>query len=53
MLRFEFESRAFLWFYYITFVRMENHVFLSRGVLVAGAIWWAATRIVAGVGDPI
>jgi hypothetical protein len=30
---------------------MENHVFLSRGVQVAGAAWRAATRIVAGVGD--
>jgi hypothetical protein len=26
---------------------------LSRGVQVAGAAWRAATRIVAGVGDPV
>jgi hypothetical protein len=31
--------------------RMENRVCLSHGVQVAGAAWWAATRIVAGVGD--
>jgi hypothetical protein len=30
---------------------LENHVCLSRGVQVAGAIWHAATRIVVGVGD--
>jgi hypothetical protein len=51
MSRFEFESRTFLWFCYITFVHMENHVCLSRGVQVAGATWWAATRIVVGVRD--
>jgi hypothetical protein len=33
------------------FVRLENHVCLSRGVQVAGAAWRAAMRIVAGVGD--
>jgi hypothetical protein len=30
---------------------LENHVYLSRGVQVAGAAWHAATRTVAGVGD--
>jgi hypothetical protein len=30
---------------------LENHVFLSRGVQVAGAAWCAATRIVVGVED--
>jgi hypothetical protein len=30
---------------------LENHVYLSRGVQVAGAAWRAATRIVAGIGD--
>jgi hypothetical protein len=49
--RFEFESRTFPWFCYITFVCMENHVCLSRGVQVTGAIWQAMTRIVARVGD--
>jgi hypothetical protein len=35
----------------ISFVHLENHVCLSRGVQVAGATWHVATRIVAGVGD--
>jgi hypothetical protein len=30
---------------------VENRVCLSRGVQVAGAAWWTATRIMAGVGD--
>jgi hypothetical protein len=30
---------------------VENRICLSHGVQVAGAAWWAATRIVAGVGD--
>jgi hypothetical protein len=30
---------------------VENHVCLSHGVQVAGAAWWAATKIIAGVGD--
>jgi hypothetical protein len=30
---------------------LENHVYLSRGVKVAGVTWWAATRIVVGLGD--
>jgi hypothetical protein len=30
---------------------VENHVCYSRGVHVAGAAWWEAIRIVAGVGD--
>jgi hypothetical protein len=48
---FEFESRIFLWFYYLYLVRMENHVCLSHGVQVAGAAWWAVMRIMVGVGD--
>jgi hypothetical protein len=32
-------------------VYLENHVCLSRGVQVAGAVWCAAMRIVTGVGD--
>jgi hypothetical protein len=51
MPRFEFESGTFLWFCYITFVRMENHVCLSCGVLVIGATWRATMRIMVGVGD--
>jgi hypothetical protein len=50
MPRFEFESRRFWWFYlYLSYV--ENYVCLSYGVYVIDAIWWAVTRIVAGVGD--
>jgi hypothetical protein len=32
MSRFEFEFKTFLWLYAITFIRVENCVFLSRGV---------------------
>jgi hypothetical protein len=32
-----------------TLYRVKNHVCLSRGVQVAGAAWWAAMKIVAGV----
>jgi hypothetical protein len=35
--------------YYLCCV--EKHICLSRGVQVIGAAWWAATRIVARVGD--
>jgi hypothetical protein len=31
--------------------RLENRVYLSRGVQVAGAAWRKVTRILAGVGD--
>jgi hypothetical protein len=30
---------------------VENRVCLSRDVQVAGVAWWAATRIMTGVGD--
>jgi hypothetical protein len=30
---------------------LENRICLSRAVQVAGAVWRAATRIVAGIGD--
>jgi hypothetical protein len=33
------------------FVRVENRVCLSHGVQMTGATWWAAMRIMAGVGD--
>jgi hypothetical protein len=35
----------------LSLFRLENHVCLSRGVQVAGAVWRAATRIVVGVED--
>jgi hypothetical protein len=44
---FEFECGIFL----LSLFRSENHVYLSRGVQVAGATWRAAMRTVAGVGD--
>jgi hypothetical protein len=31
--------------------RLENHVCLSHGVQVAGAVWRVAMRTMAGVGD--
>jgi hypothetical protein len=31
-------------------VRVEHHIYLSHGVQVAGAVWWTATSIMAGVG---
>jgi hypothetical protein len=35
----------------LSLYRVENRVYLSHGVQVAGAAWRAATRIVTGVGD--
>jgi hypothetical protein len=32
---------------------MERHVCLSHGVQVTGVTWWAATRIMVGVGDMV
>jgi hypothetical protein len=31
--------------------RVENHIYLSRGVQVAGAAWRTSMRIMARVGD--
>jgi hypothetical protein len=53
MLRFEFESEIFLWFYAFIFICVENRVCLSHGVQLAGAAWRAATRIQTRVGDLI
>jgi hypothetical protein len=50
LVRFEFKSGTFPWFYPIIFL-VENHVCLFRGVQVTGAAWRVAMRIVAGVGD--
>jgi hypothetical protein len=38
-------------FFFLSLFRLENHVYLSRGVQVVGAAWRVATRIVVGVGD--
>jgi hypothetical protein len=35
----------------LSLFHLENHVCLSHGVQVAGALWRAATRIMVGVGD--
>jgi hypothetical protein len=49
--RFEFEFGIFQVVSPLSLFRLENHVCLSRGVQVAGAVWRAATRIVIGVED--
>jgi hypothetical protein len=51
MARFEFEFVMFLFLFSLSLVRSENRVYLSRGVQEVGAIWRAATRTVARVGD--
>jgi hypothetical protein len=48
---FEFEYGIVLFFFLLPLFRVENHVYLSHGVQVEGAIWRAATRTVARVGD--
>jgi hypothetical protein len=35
----------------LSLFRLQNHIYLSHGVQVAGAAWRATTRIVIGVGD--
>jgi hypothetical protein len=35
----------------LSLFHLENHVFLSRGVQVAGVVWHAVMRIMIGVGD--
>jgi hypothetical protein len=35
----------------LSLFHLENHVCLSRGVQVAGAVWHAVMKIVVGVGD--
>jgi hypothetical protein len=49
--RFEFESGTVLFCFSFILFRLENRVYLSRGVQVAGAAWCAAMRTLAGVGD--
>jgi hypothetical protein len=43
--------RQFCFIFLLSLSHSDNHVCLSHGVQVAGAVWRAATRIVAGVGD--
>jgi hypothetical protein len=38
-------------FFLLSLFHLENHVYLSRGVQVAGAAWRAATRTMARVED--
>jgi hypothetical protein len=35
----------------LSLFHLENRVYLSRGVQLADVVWWAATRIMAEVGD--
>jgi hypothetical protein len=49
--RFEFESEIVLFCFSFIFVSLENHIYLSHGVQVAGVAWRVVTRTVAGVGD--
>jgi hypothetical protein len=51
MARFEFESGMFLFLFFLSLVRSENRVCLSRGVQEVGATWRASMRTVARVGD--
>jgi hypothetical protein len=37
----------------LSLYRVENRACLSRGVQVASVAWRTATRIMAGVGDPL
>jgi hypothetical protein len=48
--RFEFKFGIVL-FCFLSLFCLENRVYLSHGVQVAGVAWCAVTRIVAGVGD--
>jgi hypothetical protein len=41
----------FCFVFLLSLFRLENHVYLSRGVQVADAAWHSTMRIVAGVGD--
>jgi hypothetical protein len=51
--RFEFDSGIglFCFVFLLSLFHLENHIYLSHGVQVAGVAWHAATRIMAGVGD--
>jgi hypothetical protein len=48
---FEFESGIVHFVFLLPLFRLQNRVYLSRGVQVAGAACRAVTRTVAGVGD--
>jgi hypothetical protein len=37
----------------LSLFHLENRICLSHGVQLIGVAWRAATRIVAGVGDPV
>jgi hypothetical protein len=49
--RFKFESVTVSFCCSSILVHLENRICLSHGVQVAGAVWLAMMRIVAGVGD--
>jgi hypothetical protein len=50
---FEFESRMASFVLPFIFVHFENHVYLSRGVQVVGAVWRTAMMNLAGAGDQV
>jgi hypothetical protein len=49
--RFEFKSGTVSFVFLLSLFRLENRVYLSRGVQVAGTVWCTPMRIVVGVGD--
>jgi hypothetical protein len=48
---FEFESGIVHFVFLLPLFRLQNHVYLSRGVQVAGAACRAVTRTMTAVGD--
>jgi hypothetical protein len=46
-----FNPGQFHFIFLLPLFHLENRVCLSRGVQVAGAVWRAVMRIVAGIGD--
>jgi hypothetical protein len=51
LVRFKFKFETVLFVLLLSLFHLKNRVCLSRGVQVTGAVWRAATRIVAGVWD--
>jgi hypothetical protein len=51
MARFQFKFETISFYFSFIFILLENRVYLSRGMQVAGVAWHTAMRTVAGVGD--
>jgi hypothetical protein len=49
--RFEFKSGIVCFVFLLSLFHLENRVYLSCGVHVAGVAWREVTRIMVGVGD--